>query len=77
MSAAERFEEKCAFVKGWTTPGSKKVTNAEKLTCYGLFKQSKEGDVDGARPGMFSIEARAKFDASMARVCERTITRFR
>ena len=34
----EDFDAKVAFVKSWTYGGSK-VTNDEKLTCYGLYKR--------------------------------------
>ena len=37
MSTQSDFDAKVAFVKSWTYGGSK-VTNAEKLACYGLFK---------------------------------------
>lgn len=29
------------------------VTNDDKLTLYGLFKQATTGDCTGSRPGMF------------------------
>ena len=38
-------------------------THHSKLEYYGLFKQATVGDVDCARPGMFSFEAKAKWDA--------------
>ena len=66
MGIEADFEAKLAFVKGWTT-GGKKATNEEKLTCYGLFKQATVGDCAGDRPGMFSFEARAKYDAWKSR----------
>jgi len=37
--------------------------NATKLELYGWFKQAKVGDVQGSRPGMFSMQERAKWDA--------------
>eukprot|EP00299_Pterocystis_sp_00344_P004085 c1491_g1_i1.p1 GENE.c1491_g1_i1~~c1491_g1_i1.p1 ORF type:complete len:120 (-),score=30.87 c1491_g1_i1:163-486(-) len=37
--------------------------NETKLTFYKYFKQATIGDCTGDRPGMFSFEARAKFDA--------------
>ncbi|KAJ1457967.1 acyl-CoA-binding protein [Pelagophyceae sp. CCMP2097] len=58
-----KFTAKIEWVKNWTTAGSKKVTNDEKLTCYGLFKQATSGDVDIAQPSMFYFEARAKWGA--------------
>jgi diazepam-binding inhibitor (GABA receptor modulator, acyl-CoA-binding protein) len=37
--------------------------NAAKLKLYALFKQATAGDVDGKRPGMMDMVARAKWDA--------------
>lgn len=37
--------------------------NSDLLELYALFKQSTKGDCDGARPGMFNMVARAKYDA--------------
>lgn len=34
-----------------------------QLDLYGLFKQATVGDVSGARPGMFDMRGRAKWDA--------------
>ena len=34
-----------------------------QLQLYGLYKQASEGDVEGARPGMLDVKARAKWDA--------------
>lgn len=34
-----------------------------QLDLYGLFKQASSGDVSGARPGMFDMRGRAKWDA--------------
>ena len=38
-------------------------SNDQKLRAYSLFKQAREGDVTGERPGAFNFVARAKFDA--------------
>jgi len=63
MSTQSDFDAKVAFVKGWTYGGSK-VTNAEKLACYGLYKQVTVGDAnDKDQPWMVQFEARRKFDA--------------
>ena len=35
----------------------------ELLELYALYKQAKEGDVKGARPGMLDFKGRAKYDA--------------
>merc|ERR1740121_583867 len=34
-----------------------------KFTIYGLFKQAKEGNVKGDRPGVFNRRERSKYDA--------------
>ena len=34
-----------------------------QLDLYGLFKQASSGDVSNARPGMFDMRGRAKWDA--------------
>ena len=36
---------------------------SDMLALYGLYKQATAGDVKGARPGMFDVKGRAKFDA--------------
>lgn len=41
----------------------KRPDNDVLLKLYALFKQGKEGDVSGKRPGITSFVARAKFDA--------------
>jgi acyl-CoA-binding protein len=33
------------------------------LVLYALYKQATVGDVAGARPGMFDVKGRAKYDA--------------
>lgn len=37
--------------------------NTAKLRLYALFKQASVGDVEGKRPGMMDMVARAKWDA--------------
>ena len=34
-----------------------------QLGLYGLFKQAQVGDASGARPGVFDMRGRAKYDA--------------
>ena len=41
----------------------KEPDNETKLRLYSLFKQASEGDVKGARPGMFDFVGGAKYDA--------------
>ncbi len=40
-----------------------KRTDAERLQIYGLFKQATVGDINIPKPGMFQLEAKAKFEA--------------
>jgi acyl-CoA-binding protein len=42
---------------------SREPDNDTKLRLYSLFKQASEGDVKGARPGMFDFVGGAKYDA--------------
>lgn len=42
---------------------SSKPDNTQLLELYSLFKQAKEGDASGSRPGFLDIKGRAKFDA--------------
>jgi acyl-CoA-binding protein len=42
---------------------SSRPDNQTLLELYALFKQSTDGDVSGARPGMLDVKGRAKFDA--------------
>lgn len=55
----EDFEEHAEKAK--TLPES--TTNADKLILYGLFKQATVGVPTTARPGMFNMRDRAKWDA--------------
>lgn len=42
---------------------TKRPSNEVLLKLYSLYKQGKEGDVQGERPGMMEFVERAKFDA--------------
>lgn len=42
---------------------SRKPGNDDLLVLYANFKQAKDGDVSGARPGMLNVAGRAKYDA--------------
>lgn len=44
-------------------PDMKKISNDEKLSLYGLFKQATVGDNTTAQPWAVQLEARAKWDA--------------
>jgi acyl-CoA-binding protein len=42
---------------------TERPSTADLLKLYSLYKQATEGDVQGERPGMMYIKARAKYDA--------------
>ena len=42
---------------------SSRPSNEQLLELYALYKQGVAGDVAGARPGMFDLKGRAKYDA--------------
>lgn len=63
MSLVDDFEAAQARVQSLpSAPSQDKL-----LALYGLFKQAKQGDVQGKRPGMLDIKGRAKYDAWAAR----------
>lgn len=42
---------------------AKRPDNDTLLKLYALYKQASEGDVSGAKPGMFDMVAQAKYQA--------------
>ena len=42
---------------------SKRPSNDVLLKLYSLYKQAKEGDISGERPGGFDFKGAAKYDA--------------
>lgn len=56
--AKSRFDAAVAHSKTLPTQST-----TVQLELYGLFKQATAGDVSGARPGMFDMRGRAKWDA--------------
>jgi acyl-CoA-binding protein len=42
---------------------TERPSTADLLKLYSLYKQATEGDIQGERPGMMDIKARAKYDA--------------
>jgi diazepam-binding inhibitor (GABA receptor modulator, acyl-CoA-binding protein) len=42
---------------------SRKPSNEDLLKLYACYKQGSVGDVVGARPSVFDVKGRAKFDA--------------
>jgi diazepam-binding inhibitor (GABA receptor modulating acyl-CoA-binding protein) len=59
MSLEDQFKSAAERVKTLTS----RPTNEQLLELYAWFKQGTEGDVSGARPGMFDLKGRAKYDA--------------
>uniref|UniRef100_A0A061SK90 Diazepam-binding inhibitor (GABA receptor modulator, acyl-CoA-binding protein) n=1 Tax=Tetraselmis sp. GSL018 TaxID=582737 RepID=A0A061SK90_9CHLO len=62
MGLKEDFDAAATEVKSF-----KKVSQADQLILYGLFKQVTVGDCTGDRPGIFDQKGRAKYDAWMER----------
>ncbi len=59
MSIEDEFAQAQDRVKTLPAPPA----NDKLLELYSLFKQAKDGDVQGKRPGMMNIKGRAKYDA--------------
>ena len=59
----EAFEKVAALVGDKNTPVARKSTRAEKLKLYGLYKQASVGSDRPARPGVFNVDGRMKWDA--------------
>ncbi|DAZ92795.1 TPA: hypothetical protein N0F65_005799 [Lagenidium giganteum] len=53
------FEAAAALVKTFT----KEPSNDEKLALYSLYKQATVGDNNTAKPGMFDLTGKAKWNA--------------
>lgn len=61
---AEQFEAVAKLVGDKNTPTARESTRGEKLRLYGLYKRATVQSSDmPARPGVFKIEARSKWDA--------------
>ncbi|KAF7045652.1 hypothetical protein CFC21_054736 [Triticum aestivum] len=59
MGLQEEFEEYAEKAK--TLPDT--TTNESMLCLYSLYKQATVGPVNTARPGMFDLKGKAKWDA--------------
>mmetsp|Transcript_32158 Transcript_32158/g.68054 ORF Transcript_32158/g.68054 Transcript_32158/m.68054 type:complete len:101 (-) Transcript_32158:348-650(-) len=60
----EAFQKIATLVGDKSTPVARASTRAEKLKLYGLYKRATvESDQRPARPGMFNIDGRLKWDA--------------
>ena len=58
MSNSPEFEKAAADIKSLTV----RPTDEELLELYGLFKQASTGDCNTARPGMFDLKGKYKWD---------------
>lgn len=58
MSKEELFEEAVILVQNLES----KPTNNELLKLYGLYKQSKIGDNNTAKPDMFNLKGKMKWE---------------
>jgi acyl-CoA-binding protein len=61
------LKDKFAAAKQAVEGLSKRPSNDQLLSLYGLYKQATDGDVSGSRPGMLDLKGRAKFDAWTSR----------
>lgn len=59
MGLQEDFDKAAIDVKALTV----KPSDDDLLILYGLFKVATVGKVDTARPGMFDLKGKAKWDA--------------
>jgi len=59
---AQYFEEVAGLITNQTNLKSEPTTD-DKKTLYGLYKQATVGDVNTARPGIFDLTGKAKWDA--------------
>ena len=59
MELTQSFDDAQKRVKTLTSP----PPTEKLLELYALYKQSTVGDVQGARPGVFDLKGRAKWDA--------------
>jgi diazepam-binding inhibitor (GABA receptor modulating acyl-CoA-binding protein) len=60
---ARRFDEVVARIKALPADGPAQPSNELKLKLYGLFRQARDGDVHGDKPGAFDFVGRFKYDA--------------
>ncbi len=60
---ASRFEAALEKVRTAPSDGPMKPSNEMKLKMYALYRQARDGDVSGKRPGMMDLVGRYKYDA--------------
>ncbi|SHO79017.1 Similar to S.cerevisiae protein ACB1 (Acyl-CoA-binding protein) [Malassezia sympodialis ATCC 42132] len=58
-----QFQKAVEIIRNLPKNSPAKVTQAQQLRIYGLYKQATEGDVSTSRPGMLDFTGRAKWDA--------------
>ena len=59
----QRFDAAVEKVANAPKDGPLKPSNEMKLKMYALFRQARDGDVQGKRPGMMDVVGRFKYDA--------------
>lgn len=59
----QRFEAAVQKVANAPKDGPMKPSNEMKLKMYALYRQARDGDVQGKRPGMMDVVGRFKYDA--------------
>jgi pimeloyl-ACP methyl ester carboxylesterase/acyl-CoA-binding protein len=59
----QRFEAAAARVANAPKDGPQTPSNEMKLKMYALYRQAKDGDAQGKRPGMMDVVGRMKYDA--------------
>ncbi|MGH8443459.1 MAG: acyl-CoA-binding protein [Nevskiaceae bacterium] len=57
-----RFEAAVAKVGNAAPDSAIKPSNEMKLTMYALYRQARDGDVQGKRPGLMDVVGRMKYD---------------
>ncbi len=63
---AQHFEAAVEKVRNAPEDGPFKPSNELKLKMYALFRQARDGDIEGKRPGMLDLVGRYKYDACAA-----------
>ena len=58
-----RFEALVAKIRALPADGPTQPSQRLKLRLYGLYRQAKDGDVQGDKPGAFDLVAKFKYDA--------------
>ncbi len=60
---AARFDEVVAKIKSLPSAGAAQPSGELKLKLYGLFRQARDGDARGEKPGLFDPIGRFKYEA--------------